>query len=106
MRILAISLALLLVGSAARGEDADLSRAARASIRTTWRRARPTARSGTRRRRPGKLGRLDPATGKSRRCRSGEGSAPHGVIVGPDGAAWVTDGGLNAIVRVDPRRAR
>lgn len=31
----------------------------------------------------------------------GRGSAPHGVIVGPDGAAWVTDGGLNAIVRVD-----
>jgi hypothetical protein len=29
-------------------------------------------------------------------------SAPHGVIVGPDGAAWVTDGGLNAILRVDP----
>ena len=24
------------------------------------------------------------------------------MIVGPDGAAWVTDGGLNAIVRVDP----
>jgi virginiamycin B lyase len=24
------------------------------------------------------------------------------VIVGPDGAAWVTDGGQNAIVRVDP----
>jgi virginiamycin B lyase len=24
------------------------------------------------------------------------------VIVGPDGAPWVTDGGLNAIVRVDP----
>jgi virginiamycin B lyase len=24
------------------------------------------------------------------------------VIIGPDGAAWVTDGGLNAIVRVDP----
>src|SRR5690606_1247209 len=32
----------------------------------------------------------------------GNGSRPHGVIVGPDGAAWVTDGGLNAIVRVDP----
>ena len=31
----------------------------------------------------------------------GAGSAPHGVITGPDGAAWVTDGGLNAIVRVD-----
>jgi virginiamycin B lyase len=24
------------------------------------------------------------------------------VVVGPDGAAWVTDSGLNAIVRVDP----
>lgn len=24
------------------------------------------------------------------------------MIVGPDGAAWITDGGLNAIVRVDP----
>jgi virginiamycin B lyase len=32
----------------------------------------------------------------------GSGSAPHGVITGSDGAAWVTDGGLNAIVRVDP----
>jgi virginiamycin B lyase len=25
------------------------------------------------------------------------------VIVGPDGAAWITDGGQNAIVRVDPK---
>ena len=32
----------------------------------------------------------------------GEGSAPHGVIPGPDGAAWITDGGQNAIVRFDP----
>ena len=32
----------------------------------------------------------------------GAGSAPHGVIVGPDGAPWITDGGQNAIVRVDP----
>jgi virginiamycin B lyase len=23
-------------------------------------------------------------------------------MVGPDGAPWITDGGLNAIVRVDP----
>jgi virginiamycin B lyase len=49
----------------------------------------------------GKLGRLDPATGKVTEVPLGEGSAPHGVIVGPDGAAWVTDGGTNAIVRVD-----
>src|SRR5688572_9794478 len=32
--------------------------------------------------------------------------APHGVIVGPDGAPWITDGGLNAIVRVDPKTRR
>jgi virginiamycin B lyase len=50
----------------------------------------------------GKLGRLDPETGKVTEVALGDGSAPHGVIVGPDGGAWVTDGGLNAIVRVDP----
>jgi virginiamycin B lyase len=51
----------------------------------------------------GRLGRLDPRTGKVHEVSLGEGSAPHGVIVGPDGAPWITDGGLNAIVRVDPR---
>jgi virginiamycin B lyase len=51
----------------------------------------------------GKLGRLEPASGKTTEVELGEGSAPHGVIVGPDGAPWVTDGGLNAIVRVDPK---
>ena len=50
----------------------------------------------------GALGLLDPATGAVETVPLGPGSAPHGVIVGPDGAAWVTDGGLNAIVRVDP----
>ena len=49
----------------------------------------------------GKLGRLDPATGRTNEIDLGNGSAPHGVIVGPDGAPWITDGGLNAIVRVD-----
>lgn len=50
----------------------------------------------------GKLGRLDPGTGRSDLIALGRGAAPHGVIVGPDGAPWVTDGGQNAIVRVDP----
>ncbi len=49
----------------------------------------------------GALGRLDPATGETRHIALGDGSRPHGVIIGPDGNAWVTDGGLNAIVRVD-----
>jgi virginiamycin B lyase len=48
------------------------------------------------------LGRLNPDTGQVERIPLGQGSAPHGVIIGPDGAAWVSDGGLNAIVRVDP----
>ncbi len=49
------------------------------------------------------LGLLDPDTGETRHIHLGDGSSPHGVIVGPDGAPWITDGGLNAIVRVDPQ---
>ena len=50
----------------------------------------------------GELGWLDPATGETRHTALGEGSAPHGVIIDDAGTAWVTDGGLNAIVAVDP----
>jgi virginiamycin B lyase len=50
----------------------------------------------------GRLGILDPASGRAVEVPLGERSAPHGVIVGPDRAAWITDGGQNAIVRVDP----
>ena len=50
----------------------------------------------------GELGWLDPKFGLTKAIKLGAGSAPHGVIVGPDGAPWITDGGLNAIVRVDP----
>jgi virginiamycin B lyase len=46
--------------------------------------------------RKGALGYLDPSYGKTELIPLGEGSAPHGVIVGPDGAPWITDGGLNA----------
>ncbi len=51
----------------------------------------------------GKLGILDPKTRKFDEISLGPQSAPHGVIVGPDGAPWITDGGQNAIVRVDPQ---
>jgi len=50
----------------------------------------------------GKLGILDPASGRIEEIPLGPRSAPHGVIVGPDGAPWITDSGQNAIVRVDP----
>jgi virginiamycin B lyase len=52
--------------------------------------------------RGGNLGWLNPKDGSTRLVSLGERSRPHGVIIGPDGAPWVTDGGLNAIVRVDP----
>jgi virginiamycin B lyase len=50
----------------------------------------------------GELGKLNISTGETSHIFLGKGSAPHGVIAGPDGAPWITDGGLNAIVRVDP----
>ena len=50
--------------------------------------------------RSGHLGWFDPRTGRTERVALGSGSSPHGVIQGPDKAAWLTDGGQNAIVRV------
>ena len=50
--------------------------------------------------RSGHLGWFDPKSGKTELVSLGRGSSPHGVIQGPDGAAWITDGGQNAIARV------
>jgi virginiamycin B lyase len=92
----------LLVASAAFGQDVryyDLPPGGRAHDvaaapdGTVWYTAQRT----------GKLGILDPKTGKVEEVPLGPKSAPHGVIVGPDGAAWITDGGQNGIVRFDPR---
>ena len=56
--------------------------------------------------RSGHLGHFDPKTGKTELIALGRGSSPHGVIQGPDKAAWLTDSGMNAIVRVGwPDRA-
>ena len=51
----------------------------------------------------GNAGRLDPKTGKVDLIPLGPGSSPHGVILDRDGSAWFTDGGQNAIVRVDAK---
>jgi virginiamycin B lyase len=53
--------------------------------------------------RSGQLGRLDPKTGAVELIPLGSGSAPHGVILDAEGGPWLTDGGQNAIVRVDPK---
>src|SRR3954471_14547122 len=49
----------------------------------------------------GFAGHFDPATGKLERISLGNGAAPHGVIIGADNAAWLTEGGNDAIARVD-----
>ena len=58
----------------------------------------------------GELGKLDPKTGNKTFIKLGNapgspmnGSAPHGIIIGPDGGLWITDEFLKAIVRVDPK---
>ena len=51
----------------------------------------------------GHLGILDPRSGKIEFVALGRGSSPHGVIGDRDGALFLTDGGQNAIVRVDPK---
>jgi virginiamycin B lyase len=53
--------------------------------------------------RSGHLGVLDPKSGKVELVELGPGSSPHGVTAAADGAPWLTDGGQNAIVRVDPK---
>lgn len=47
------------------------------------------------------LGWLDPETGETIHIFLGNGARPHGVIVDQFGDPWVTDGGLNAIVKID-----
>ncbi len=61
--------------------------------------------------RSGHLGWFDPASGRTELIDLAMGqrgrSSPHGVIQGPDKAAWITDSGQNAIVRIAwPSRER
>ena len=56
--------------------------------------------------RNGSLILLDARDGGFNSVDLGPGAAPHGVTVGPDGAAWVTEGGQNAIGRYMPTGGR
>lgn len=53
--------------------------------------------------RSGHLGILDPKTGKVETVPLGTSSSPHGVVMDKDGSIWLTDGGQNAMVRVDAK---
>ena len=50
--------------------------------------------------RSGHLGYFDPKSGQTELIALGARSSPHGVIAGPDQAAWITDSSMQAIVRV------
>lgn len=50
--------------------------------------------------RSGHLGYFAPKSGQTELIALGARSSPHGVIAGPDQAAWITDSGMQAIVRV------
>ena len=65
-------------------------------------RQRPTAPSGSAASRRAPPAILIRRSGKLEKISLGPGAAPHGVIIGPDGAPWFTEGGQNAIARVDP----
>ncbi len=52
--------------------------------------------------RQGCVGLLDPMTGQSQLIPLGVGASPRALVVDQDGAAWISDPGLDALVRVDP----
>ncbi len=52
--------------------------------------------------RDGTLTGLNPEDGHLHPVSLGDGAAPHGVVLGPDNAFWITEGGQNAIARLDP----
>lgn len=116
---------LLALSAGALAAPAVISRPARAAIETRdlngYRIRTFTVRSGSGSRdvacnadgtvwfcgqRDGTLNLLDPRDGGLKTISLGQGAAPHGVVVGPDGAAWVTEGGQNSIARVDAKDHR
>jgi virginiamycin B lyase len=52
--------------------------------------------------RNGTAGLFDPRDRSLKVIPLGEGAAPHGVVTDKEGAAWITEGGQNAIARIDP----
>src|SRR2546430_17104880 len=49
--------------------------------------------------RDGKLGRLDPASGRAELIALGQGGGPHGRVIGPHGAPRATEASTSSTVR-------
>jgi virginiamycin B lyase len=112
MRILSRREALGVIGAAALGAAFPVTASAQAPRQQAWPLNAPR-RTGIHDVAPapdggvwftaqasGDLGYFNPSTGKTELISLGFGAAPHGVIQGPDKAAWITEGGRQAIVRV------
>jgi virginiamycin B lyase len=88
-------------GSAqAAASDAVLAARARRAAPASMTSRRPRRRPSGSPRRPAAISAGSIRSGPHRADPLGRGSSPHGVIQGPDKAAWITDGGQDAIVRV------
>ena len=76
-------------------------------IHDVWADAAPDGPVWISAQRSGHLGILDPKSGRvefvALAAGGNSGSSPHGVTAAQDGAPWLTDGGQNAMVRVDPK---
>jgi virginiamycin B lyase len=104
MRILAaLALASAMGAAGAQVTIQEYPLPSRAGVHDVWADPAPGGPVWFSAQRSGELGRLDPQTGKVEMIPLGARSAPHGVILDGEGAPWLTDGGQNAIVRVDPK---
>jgi virginiamycin B lyase len=105
MRARAISWILLLAAGAAAAQVSvqEYSLPSGVGVHDVWADAAPGGPVWFSAQRSGHLGILDPKTGKVELVSLGENSSPHGVIAGADGTLWLTDGGQNAIARVDAK---
>ncbi|MSQ62846.1 MAG: lyase [Betaproteobacteria bacterium] len=101
--LIAVLLALLPFGALAQVSVQEYPLPPRISAHDVWADPAPNGLVWFSGQGSGNAGRLDPRTGKVELIPLGPGSSPHGVVLDRDGSAWFTDGGQNAIVRVDPK---
>jgi virginiamycin B lyase len=102
-RVISLPLLLASFAAAAQVTVQEYPLPAGVGVHDVWADAAPGGPVWFSAQRSGHLGILDPKSGKVELVELGAGSSPHGVVAAADGAPWLTDGGQNAIVRVDPK---